>query len=184
MIMKKINLIGKKFGKLTVISKSQKTDKNNNQYWICKCDCGNIKEIRGTHLQVTNSRCSTKSCGCLKKSLILPLGESAFTSLYYMYKKNAKARNLRFNLTKKQFKDLTKQNCFYCGREPSQKIHPQRTNGYYVYNGIDRLNNKKGYTTENCVSCCGICNTMKWNMSFNQFYRHIEKVYKTITTVD
>lgn len=58
------NLIGKKFGRLTVIRKVG-VDKNNFVYWECKCDCGNIKVIRGTSLK----RGLTKSCGCLQKEI-------------------------------------------------------------------------------------------------------------------
>ena len=46
----KINLIGQKFGKLTVI-KETKERKNKSIVWICKCDCGqqekfSTKELR------------------------------------------------------------------------------------------------------------------------------------------
>ena len=63
--MKKIknvkDLTGKRFGRLVVIglqpSETRKT------YWICQCDCGNIKVIRSDSLQCG----SIRSCGCLKK---------------------------------------------------------------------------------------------------------------------
>ena len=56
--MKENNLIGKKFGKLTAVANGKR---NNGKYYVCKCDCGNIKEIYGGSL--ING--STKSCGCL-----------------------------------------------------------------------------------------------------------------------
>ena len=56
-----IDLTGQKFGKLTVISKTDKTYKRN-YYWLCKCDCGNEVMVLGMHLKKGN----TKSCGCLK----------------------------------------------------------------------------------------------------------------------
>ena len=53
--------IGKKFGRLTVVGKGTKDG-----YCICKCDCGNIKEI---YLQnVKNGK--TQSCGCLHKERV------------------------------------------------------------------------------------------------------------------
>lgn len=58
------NLVGKRFGKLTVVKKAG-VDKNNFVNWECKCDCGNIKVIRGTSLK----RGLTKSCGCLHKKI-------------------------------------------------------------------------------------------------------------------
>lgn len=32
-----------------------------------------------------------------------------------------------------------------------------------------RKNNSVGYTLENCVPCCGICNKMKMNLDFDTF---------------
>jgi len=49
--------IGNKYGKLIVIQPSTK-----NRYYICKCDCGIIKEIRSDHLYSGR----TQSCGCLR----------------------------------------------------------------------------------------------------------------------
>lgn len=50
-----------KYNKLTVIG----FNKNNYSNIICQCDCGNIKEVRKTHL--LSGR--TKSCGCLQKEV-------------------------------------------------------------------------------------------------------------------
>lgn len=33
---------GEKFGKLTIIERDTKINKNE-IYWLCKCDCGNLK---------------------------------------------------------------------------------------------------------------------------------------------
>jgi hypothetical protein len=56
------NLIGQKFGRLTVVSE---IIKNNRKYCLCKCDCGNEKLIAAT--SVISER--TKSCGCLLKEI-------------------------------------------------------------------------------------------------------------------
>lgn len=57
---------GQKFFRLTVVSLhhiskyiSPKGQKHNNEYYLCKCDCGNSKIIRKNLLGIT------KSCGCL-----------------------------------------------------------------------------------------------------------------------
>lgn len=42
---------------------TEKTEKTRRSYWICKCDCGNLKSVRGDSL----SKGFIKSCGCLKK---------------------------------------------------------------------------------------------------------------------
>lgn len=54
------NLIGKKFGKLTVIDQIDK--KNRQLVWRCKCECGNEINVTTNHLVTGN----TQSCGCLK----------------------------------------------------------------------------------------------------------------------
>lgn len=52
-------LLGKKIGKLIVLEES----KTRNNYFLCQCECGNLKEIRKDHLK----RGEIKSCGCLLK---------------------------------------------------------------------------------------------------------------------
>lgn len=61
------NLIGQKFGRLTVIERTENyvTPKGTkHSRWLCKCDCGNPNFIivTGTHLKSGH----TKSCGCFK----------------------------------------------------------------------------------------------------------------------
>ena len=55
------NLIGQRFGKLTVIEKTDKRSNNRFIVWKCKCDCGNICEVISSSLKNGH----TKSCGCL-----------------------------------------------------------------------------------------------------------------------
>ncbi len=56
-------MIGKKFGRLTVIGESKKTDKKKRIYYDCKCDCGQNTTVCGEKLRNGH----TKSCGCLVK---------------------------------------------------------------------------------------------------------------------
>lgn len=58
------NIIGKKFGYLTVIKDSGKRDKSGNALWECQCDCGNIIYVSTSNLTRENS--GTISCGCKK----------------------------------------------------------------------------------------------------------------------
>lgn len=59
--MKKIDMIGKRFGKLLVIEES-KERKNNQLLYKCLCECGNIHYVVGGDLRSNR----VKSCGCLK----------------------------------------------------------------------------------------------------------------------
>lgn len=56
----KLDLTGKRFGRLVVIKQGGRTNQNAIM-WICECDCGNIKEVSIGHLTFGD----TKSCGCL-----------------------------------------------------------------------------------------------------------------------
>lgn len=53
------DLSGRKIGKLTVIKKSNKS--NRRLYWDCICDCGKQITVKGDHLRQQNQL----SCGCL-----------------------------------------------------------------------------------------------------------------------
>ena len=53
------NLIGQKFGKLTVVKKHNSTKRR--VVWECICDCGNVCHVVGGNLVSGN----TKSCGCI-----------------------------------------------------------------------------------------------------------------------
>ena len=58
------DLIGLRFGKLTVLRKSGNRAKDGNPLWLCKCDCGNVIETTKRRLITGN----TSSCGCGKQS--------------------------------------------------------------------------------------------------------------------
>ena len=62
--MKPDNLIGQRFGLLTVIER--RPSKKGHSNWLCKCDCGTEKEILGTNLKTGK----VVSCGCYHKKLI------------------------------------------------------------------------------------------------------------------
>lgn len=59
--MKKIDLTGQKFGRLIVIEDDGTRTKGKQVKWRCRCECGNLKHVKGSHLK--DGR--IKSCGCL-----------------------------------------------------------------------------------------------------------------------
>lgn len=64
------NLLNQRFGRLIVISEAGLT-KHNKKKWLCRCDCGNTKEIIGGNL---SSGIAT-SCGCYNTELITKHGD-------------------------------------------------------------------------------------------------------------
>lgn len=58
----KVNLIGKKFGRLTVLEECKERYPHNVIKYKCVCECGNIFYTRSGSLRYGK----TKSCGCIK----------------------------------------------------------------------------------------------------------------------
>lgn len=85
------------------------------------------------------------------------------------YKKSAIDRNHEWKLTDEEASDIFTKNCNYCN-----KISIIGED----MNGIDRVNNKLGYTPENCVSCCGMCNIMKKEHSVEDFIKKCTEIAK------
>jgi hypothetical protein len=159
-----IDLSGRKNGKLTIVSFSHRQE-DGRLVWNVKCDCGVEKKIKQHYL--TRKDRPSQSCGCSRS---LAEGEAMRNNLFASYKKQAKARSLEFTLSFDEFISLTSQDCFYCGRNPSQvRFIQNNANGSYIYNGIDRRNNNDGYHIANCVPCCKCCNHAKSNYTEAQF---------------
>ena len=75
------NLIGKKFGRLTVLEEAE--TKHKERYFLCQCECGNTTIVRGSHLTAG----ATKSCGCLvKEKLTNKTHGMSNTRIYRIYK--------------------------------------------------------------------------------------------------
>jgi len=149
------------------------------EYWLYLCKCSKEKVI----LKRSVDRNQTISCGCYHKlhavgsKRCLPKGEASFNSLYSRYRSRAILKNLEFSLTKDQFRKLVISNCIYCLAIPENIVKIIKHNGTFTYNGIDRVDNTKGYTIENCVTCCERCNRGKLEMSKEEFYTWIKQVY-------
>lgn len=172
-----IDLIGKRFGRWVVIKRAP--TKNRVTFWLCKCDCGNEKEVSGNSLRKGDSI----SCGCYKKELTstrvkLENGLASKNSTFNNYKLLAKKSNRLFELSFEEFLDLTQQSCHYCGSKPNNIKKSQYNSGDFIYSGIDRMDNTKGYTIKNCVPCCETCNKAKRNLTYTEYISWIKKSYE------
>lgn len=169
---------GKKFHWLTVIKRIKSNNPNfTGAFWLCKCICGKTTKVRGSNLRKGH----VKSCGCLGKHKgKKAYGLSAKKAVFCYYRYLAKKKNRGFYLSFKKLIKITSQNCYYCGEKPSNRSSNGFNNGDYLYNGIDRKNNNLGYTTNNCVPCCKICNIAKNNRNEKEFYKWIKKVWDKI----
>jgi len=173
------DLTGKRFGRLSVIKLNNRDSKRREYWWTCQCDCGTVKVIRGDNLKAG----ITHSCGCLKNELsrkrkLKGKGVGSANQIINTYKQNAKRRNLSFELSRKQIINIMSKDCYYCGEKPSNIKTSPYNSGDFVYNGMDRVDNLKGYTVENVVPCCKKCNHSKDVLSEIDFLSWIKKVYE------
>jgi len=167
--MKAIDLKGKKFGKLLV--KEFAGHKNNLRQWLCVCDCGNEKIVRGGHL----TKGFTKSCGCeshpsksqhksWKGYEEIPL--DFFTTI----KRNAERRNIEFDITIEYLWELfVKQNkrCSLSGVELKfGRVTKDKENKNV---SIDRIDSSKGYIVGNVQWIDKQINIMKNKMDEKTF---------------
>lgn len=94
------------------------------------------------------------------------------------------------NLTFEQFFKKSQLNCYYCGTPPQNKhnsaCYDKRSSkeairdGYFVYNGLDRLDNSKAHTDKNTVPCCWHCNYSKRDRSLKEFKAWVDRIHKNM----
>lgn len=185
------DLTGQRFGRLVVLKFAHYREYpeggkiRKRAVFTCQCDCGEIKDIPAIQLGK-----GTTSCGCLLRETAaakgrksaLPLGVAARNRVLDMYTRSAKMRGYSFEIPLKEFNNLLISDCYYCGQPPSNKSSSRGATGEFVYNGIDRLDNSIGYTVDNCVPCCDMCNTAKNNKTKDEFITWAKRIAQHFTT--
>ena len=145
-----IDLTGQKFGRLTVLSRTD-NNKHRQVMWLCQCKCGNFIVVRGYRLKDGH----TKSCGCLhKEQAIINVSKHhshklSNTRLYQTWQ-NIKKRCL--NYKDKNYKNYGGRGIEICNEwlKPESFLKWALNNGYRDNLTIDRIDNNKGYTPNNC----------------------------------
>ena len=135
------NLVGMKFGKLTVIGFCYMGSKGHS-YWLCQCECGNYKVVRGSHLKSGN----VKTCGCIAPRKTHGMSK---TRIYNIWSKMLQRCYLKSNHAYSRYggrgiivcKEWHKFEPFY---DWSIK------HGYSGSLSIDRINNDGNYEPSNC----------------------------------
>ena len=164
------DLSGRKFGRLTVISRVE----GPRARWKCFCDCGGKTIAQGCNLKDGH----TSSCVCFRKesskrrSMLRP-----YEGLYNALVKRCAAVG-REVMSFEEFLTFTnKKECSYCGEELKWTTHRTKHGKEFVGRNLDRVNSEKGYTRENCVPCCPSCNRMKSDMKLSEFTERIKRIY-------
>lgn len=134
------NLIGKRFGKLIVLHVYHKKDgRNSRLIMVCRCDCG--KEVHRRYDSTIGFNSS--SCGCASHHL-------AHTRLYYVWKD---IKNRCYSKRVDAYKWYGARGIGMCDEwrnDPVAFIEWCKNNGYKPGLQIDRRDNNKGYSPENC----------------------------------
>lgn len=160
------SIIGQQFGPWTALEFSHK-DQHNNHYYKCRCVCGTERVIYRGNLQ-TKRRAL---CGCIKGIANRKL---PFESLYNRFLRDSRRRDLSVELTFSDFLQFTRVNvCHYCG-DPVVWSEHGSLGGY----NLDRKDNLKGYSPDNCIVCCGVCNRMKNTMTHSEFIEKCKSIGK------
>ena len=183
---KQLDLIGMRYNMLMVVKKlpskvcGDKSKYYKKRMWLCKCDCGNMTEANTGSLTCDKK----KSCGCLtstksaensiKSRYKIAKQDAGYRSVYSSYKLNAKSRGFDFNIDFDYAVSIMKSDCHYCGIEPSNTYMKSYYNA--TYNGIDRVDNTKGYEMDNIVSCCKMCNIAKNNNTEEYFLQWVKRL--------
>jgi hypothetical protein len=169
-----VDITGLTFGKLKGIRPVGHTTRHG-LTWLMKCECG--EDVT----RPTAGLNKVSSCGCANLIDGIKSGH-AINAMYWDYKNSASRRGHKFELSLLEFRILTSGDCYYCGESPS-KIRKSNY-GNYVYNGIDRVDNKVGYVAHNCVPCCTRCNFSKRDFSSEDFINMVDSVYKNTHKFD
>jgi hypothetical protein len=143
-----VNLVGKKFGRLTVLEDSGNR-KGRKVLWRCKCDCGNITLVKSD--QLTGGR--TQSCGCLKNEVRILTHTKH--GLYHkrLYKIWAGIKYRCYNHNASHFEYYGGRGITMCSEwidSPEVFYEWAMLNGYEDHLTIDRIDVNKGYSADNC----------------------------------
>lgn len=88
--------------------------------------------------------------------------------LFTDYKKRAEKKKLDFTLTEETFAQEIMKDCYLCGKQNTEKHR----------NGLDRFDNAKGYVLENVRTCCGNCNYLKRDYSYESVVEKCKRIYE------
>lgn len=94
-----------------------------------------------------------------------------------------------FQISLEWFIEKAHEPCHYCGRRDRNTLNEKsKIDGLYnvkgfKYNGLDRKDNDVGYTEDNCVPCCLVCNRAKNSMGYNEFIEYLNDLIEFRGTI-
>ena len=120
--------------------------------------CKTCKDICNTNYRKNSLKCQERMKKYDKKR------RQSMHGKYLRYRQKAKERDYVFALSEIDFALLISSPCYYCGKLQEN------------FNGVDRVDNRRGYILDNCVSCCEDCNKMKMTRTKEEFIMKCKKI--------
>lgn len=141
----KINLLGRKFGRLTVIGETQ--EKYGTSYkWLCRCDCGTEKLVVGSQL----TRGHTKSCGCNPAGGFSKTHGQSGTKLYWVWRDMKKRCGLETSKSYQYYGGKGVKVCEEWESDFEAFYGWMKRKGYRSGLVVDRIDPDGDYCPENC----------------------------------
>lgn len=142
------DIAGERFGMLLVLSYAF-TNKNRKAVWLCQCDCGNKAHVAGSKLR----QGSTQSCGCLKKRALQKMAFRHGQHKTRLYEIWSGMKKRCYNKNAVQYKDWGGRGIKVCKKWHAFKAFYEwaKANGYKDGLTIERINNDRGYSPNNCT---------------------------------
>lgn len=84
---------------------------------------------------------------------------------WYSTKTNCTKKKRHFDFSFEEYKAIANRPCTYCNYVGDQT------------NGIDRVDSSIGYTKDNSVPCCKVCNMAKNTLTVEQFKDWLRRCY-------
>lgn len=125
-------------------------------------------------------RCAGAVTGVCLEDIAQSLGlfDEAAARVFRMYQVSAKLRGHPFSLTLEQVATFLGKECGYCGAPPLNAVSVVDDGTHFKlrYQGIDRVDNRRGYEVGNLVSCCAPCNRAKGVTPVGEFIERARRI--------
>jgi hypothetical protein len=167
-----VSYVGQTYNRLTILEQYRK---KKSIYFKCRCECGNLTEVRKDCLVGKNAE--TKSCGCRLKELHQErreMGINEVSAIWSRAKYRASRKGLEFSLRQEDI--VIPEICPLLGIP--LVCHRGRGGQQGNSPSLDRKDSTKGYTPDNVWVISNRANTLKNNASLQELELLVENLKK------